>query len=397
MTAAHETRAGWRHVAASSFPALVVLYLALFGAYGTESPFFPSFLSRRGLSSADIGIVLSAGTVVRLLTGPLIGVMADFLGTRLVLAAAAIGSGTIILLYLAGASFWPLLLVCLLHSVVTAPLSPLADALALNASAREGAFPYGWVRGIGSAGFILGTLASGAIVARFGTDSIIVAAAVLFLLMGAPIPRLPPSVPASAAAARGGILTLLAIPLFRLLLIIAGLVIGSHAMNDTFTVIHWREAGVSPTTISVLWSESVASEIVVFVVLGPLLLRRLGPGRCAAISAVAGILRWGVLGATTAVVPIAAVQLLHGLTFSLMHLACMQVIAAVVPERLSATAQTLYGTLCLGIASAALTFLSGELYGKLGAHAFWLMAGLCLVALPLAARLKQPEAAASAA
>ena len=213
--------------------------------------------------------------------------------------------------------------------------------------------------------------------------------------MAVPIPRLPTSPPASAALARGAIVTLLAIPLFRRLLVVAGLVIGSHAMNDTFAVIHWRAAGLTPTTISVLWSESVASEILVFVVLGPLLLRRFGPGRCAAISAVAAILRWGVLGATTALVPIAAVQLLHGLTFSLMHLACMQVIAATVPERLSATAQTLYGTLCLGIASAALTFLSGELYETLGAPAFWLMAALCLVALPLTVKLRLPEASAA--
>ena len=40
---------------------------------------------------------------------------------------------------------------------------------------------------------------------------------------------------------------------------------------------------------------------------------------------------------------LAATQLLHGLTFALLHLACMQVIRAVVPEGLSATAQTLYG------------------------------------------------------
>jgi PPP family 3-phenylpropionic acid transporter len=61
----------------------------------------------------------------------------------------------------------------------------------------------------------------------------------------------------------------------------------------------------------------------------------------------------------------------------------MGVIARSVPERLSATAQTLYGTLALGIASAVLTFASGYLYGWFGMRAFWSMALLCALALPL--------------
>ncbi|MFZ0209637.1 MAG: hypothetical protein WAL59_26600, partial [Roseiarcus sp.] len=61
----------------------------------------------------------------------------------------------------------------------------------------------------------------------------------------------------------------------------------------------------------------------------------------------------------------------------------MGIIAKSVPERLAATAQTVYGTLALGIASAALTFESGYFYGWFGIRAFWAMAALCAFALPL--------------
>ena len=375
-------------LARSSLPFFGVLYAALFGAFGTESPFFPSFLAARGLSASEIGSVLAAGTVVRLVSGPLVGMAADVLGTRRILALAAALAGAIILLYLTGTSFWPLLLVCMLHSVAITPLNPLADALALPASVREDVFPYGWVRGIGSASFVVGTLASGLLVARFGLDAIIVSASILFLLMLPPIPFLPQTAKASAGTAKGAIAILLAIPPYRRMLVVAGLVIGSHAMSDTFAVIHWRTSGIGPIAVSALVAEAVVSEIVVFLVLGPMILQRLGPARCLAIAAVAGVVRWAVFATTTAVGALAVTEPLHGLTFALLHLACMRIIAVTVPERLSATAQSIYGTLFLGIASAAVTFASGSLYGRFGAPAFWSMSLLCACALPLSRGLE---------
>ncbi len=370
-------------LARSSFPLFALLYAALFGAFGTESPFFPSFLGGRGLSASQIGAALAAGTLVRLVCGPLAGMAADLFGTRRILAIAAALAGTIILLFLVGTGFWPLLLLCMLHSVAITPLNPLADALALPASIREGVFSYGWVRGIGSASFVVGTLVSGLLVARFGLDSIIVSASVLFLLMLAPIPLLPRTPTASAGTVKGALARLLAIPAYRRMLLVASLVIGSHAMSDTFAVIHWRASGIGPVAIGTLLAEAIGAEIVVFLVLGPSLLPRLGPARCLAIAAAAGVLRWAVFATTTNVGVLAFTEPLHGLTFALLHLACMRIIAVTVPERLSATAQSVYGTLFIGIATATLTFASGLFYDRYGASAFWSMSLLCAAALPL--------------
>jgi PPP family 3-phenylpropionic acid transporter len=75
------------------------------------------------------------------------------------------------------------------------------------------------------------------------------------------------------------------------------------------------------------------------------------------------------------------------LSFALLHLACMRRLAEIVPPQLSATALSLYGTVGIGAASAALTLASGALYGATGAGGFWVMAGLCAIALPFARRL----------
>jgi len=56
-----------------------------------------------------------------------------------------------------------------------------------------------------------------------------------------------------------------------------------------------------------------------------------------------------------------------------------------------ATAQAIYGTLCVGLAIALLTFVSGMLYARVGGEAFLVMAALCLLALPICAGLRAPR------
>jgi PPP family 3-phenylpropionic acid transporter len=93
------------------------------------------------------------------------------------------------------------------------------------------------------------------------------------------------------------------------------------------------------------------------------------------------------------VVAIALVEPLHGLSFALLHLACMRVLAAIVPPGLAGTAQAIYGTLGIGATSAILTLASGTLYANFGAAGFWAMAALCAAALPLTLTLRVSAAA----
>jgi len=90
------------------------------------------------------------------------------------------------------------------------------------------------------------------------------------------------------------------------------------------------------------------------------------------------------------VVALAAVEPLHGLTFALLHLTCMRLLAECVPKHVSATALTLYGTVGIGVPTALLTLASGQLYGRFGAHGFLVMAAFCGAALPVTRMLRQP-------
>jgi PPP family 3-phenylpropionic acid transporter len=104
----------------------------------------------------------------------------------------------------------------------------------------------------------------------------------------------------------------------------------------------------------------------------------------------AGMLRWTVAAQTSDLIALGLIQPLHGITFALLHLACMHLLVGIVPQGLEGTAQAIYGTVGIGAASALLTFVSGMLYARLGAQGFWVMAALCALALPLTLKLTRP-------
>jgi PPP family 3-phenylpropionic acid transporter len=176
---------------------------------------------------------------------------------------------------------------------------------------------------------------------------------------------------------------------FGLVTLVGALVLGSHAMYDSFAVIRWQEAGIRPANIALLWSESVAAEVLVFLLIGPPLLRVLKPTGALAWAALCGLLRWGVMAQTTELGALALVQPLHGFTFALLHLASMRLITDTLPSVMAGTAQTVYGLVGVGGATAVLIIVSGGLYTRFGAAGFWAMALLCIAALPVIWTLHQ--------
>jgi PPP family 3-phenylpropionic acid transporter len=371
----------------------ILLYAAIYGAFGTASPFWPRFFESRGLTAEEIGLLFGFGTIVRLVIGPAVGRGADLLrALRLFLGICAFVSAGAAIALLVVNGFWPLSVIQLCQAAALAPIPVLADALAVTAARRKG-FEYGWVRGSASAAFVICLLAAGQIVGSAGFFDMVAIYAALLAGAGCAAAFVPPVQPDPTVHTRpssgplAGISELLGEPRFRRVLVVAALIYGSHAMHDTFAIIRWSSAGIGSATASVLWSESVAAEVVVFFVIGPKLVNWLSVGGATAISAAAGVVRWIVMAESTNVAALALIEPLHGLTFALTHLACMRLIGAIVPPRLAATAQGVY-LFGPGAATALMTMASGELYARFGADGFLFMALLCAAALPLSIGLR---------
>ena len=356
--------------------------------FGVASPFLPAFLVSRGVSPEQLGLILSLATLIRLFAGPMAGYIADtYRALRKVLAICTLGAA-ILAGALGAAHGLPFLIATsLLHAALLAPTTMLADALALRAASKggrpSGDFEYGWVRGAGSAAFIAGSLLAGQAVESLGAAAalgiqamlLLSAACLAFLVPEAHIAR--PNLPDRADRA-----ILLKNRPFRYLVLVAAIVLGSHAMHDAFAMIAWNAAGLAPSMGAILWSTAVAAEIVVFFLIGPWVLRRISPAAAMAIAALCAAIRWSVMSQTFSIAVLALIQPLHGVTFALLHLACMRIIVLITPTSLAGTAQAIYA-LGIAVTSAVLTLLSGYLYAGLGLGGFFIMALISLTALPV--------------
>ncbi len=368
---------------------ILPLFALIYGGFGLFSPYLPPLLAARGLSAETIGLALAGGTLIKLAVTPLLARLADRRKqVAVILALALLASSLAALAYSAPIAGVLLVVLTLVQAAALAPVAPFADAIAVSAAARLG-FSYGLARGTGSAAFVVGTLAAGALVGAWGWTAAAFAQAAALCASVLVAVRAPEPTADVAAPATDGWRDLLAIRPFRQIMAIAALALGSHALHDGFAAIAWTEAGVAPRTISILWSEGVVAEIVVFFAVGPWLLARLGPRGALAVAVAAALLRWTTMALTSAPAIMALTEPLHGLTFALLHLACMGIIARNVPADLAASAQALYGAVAVGAASAALTAASGAIFAHFGTGGFAFMAALALLAAPLVWTLRE--------
>ena len=175
--------------------AYALLYASMYAAFGVASPFWPKFFETRSLASQQIGFMLGAAMLVRLLAGPPVGRLADVSKSwRLVLAICAALAAVMAVALLLANTFWLLFLVASLQAAALAPTTSIADALSVNAAKPQIAgkpFEYGWIRGAASAAFVLGTLIMGQLVSRSDFNPIIWLNAALLLATAAATALLP--------------------------------------------------------------------------------------------------------------------------------------------------------------------------------------------------------------
>src|SRR6185369_10518073 len=97
---------------------------------------------------------------------------------------------------------------------------------------------------------------------------------------------------------------------FLLFMIGAGFCQSSHAVLYTFGTLTWRDAGLDDITISLLWGESVAVEIVLMMFSG-WLMQRIGITGLIGLALACAAIRWTAMAFTTALPALVVLQMLH--------------------------------------------------------------------------------------
>ncbi|MDE1350898.1 3-phenylpropionate MFS transporter [Vibrio aestuarianus] len=358
-------------------------FIGFFFAYGVYLPFWALWFENQGVSATDIGLLIGIGFATRcvanLVITPRIHKVEHLLPTLRWLSLAAllfIGFH-----FFTGGSFWLMALATVLFNLCCGPAIPLSDAMA-NYYARLQMLDYGRTRLWGSVAFIGGSTVVGLLVASYGTDMILytaLAGIFVSLLLSLRNPNPMPVTVSEEHAERPKLSQLLREwPVIKFLLLVA-LIQGSHAAYYSFSSIYWKSAGHSEELIGYLWSLGVVAEVAVFA-----LSKRLFSGwslRALFVAAAIGVIaRWGLMASTTAIIALAAIQLLHGVTFAMAHIAAIQYIQHA-PQNKMVALQALYNAIPLGAFIALMTTLSGWGYENWGANVFWAMALMGVLAL----------------
>ena len=352
---------------------------ALFFDLGITLPFFPIWLQSHALGPAEIGIILAAPLVARLIANPIVAEFADrrdAVDTTLATSAALVLLATLGLTTVG--SFWSILVIVFLLGLAQGPLIALTDAYTwtrLQASIEAGRreHVYGLIRLWGSIGFVVASIGA-----------------------GRALDWLPPAMIVWCLAAAAAVLTVTAASVARsarherpprrsdpdepfqlrplaLIIVGAALVQSSHATYYAFSSLHWLAEGRSGAQIGLLWSIGVVSEIAFFAVGGRLIWRLGGPLAVLLLAAAASVLRWGIMALDPALAVLVVMQALHAVTFGATHLASVAAISRMAPVRLQARAQGWLAALWAGF-MALLTTLSGMLYPSFGARSYLPMA-----------------------
>lgn len=364
---------------------------AYFFASGAFMSYWPVWLRDRGISDAEIGTLFMTRQIVGVVAMLTMGVLAHRIGgLRGMLLALASAAIVVMGAYELATTFLALLLVGLLWGCIWSPTMALYDGLLVNEAKARG-FVYGTLRVWSSIAFIAGTLVCGLAVDRFGPPSVLfvgwlgIACLLPFALL---LPRSDARARESGQHAPFGILDLLRSKPFLLFMIAAGFCQSSHAVLYSFGTLTWRGAGLSDVTISLLWGESVAVEILLMMLSGRLM-QRIGVTGLIALGLACGIVRWTGMAFTTELPALVVLQALHAGTFAACHLGAMAFIQRALPSSGTALGQSIYYALGTGATQAVIYQFSGLLYARYGQHAFLgmtVISALGLVAMLLLMR-----------
>lgn len=363
----------------------------LFLGLGVQLPFLPLWLADRGLSTAEIAIVLSGQIVIRMFGAPLGTFLADRYGRPIFLVKlGALLCAASYLLMSFMTDFAAIFLVATMAAIFLSPVGPIAENFAIVESTKAG-LDYGRQRLWASVSFIIGTLVSGFALEWLATSKAVLLIAVSYAALavaGLALPDRRPQKPAASDAPAIAVKPADVLQLFRsmsfvIFLLAISIAQASHALLYGFGSLHWEQLGQSKAMIGILWGIGVSAEVVFFYFSGRLV-PRFAPTVLILIGCLAGIFRWTITAFDPALWLLMPLQALHALTFALTHFGTMRYLLLYMPERLRNSAQGLYAACSGGLFMMLATAAAGPLFGAFSGQAYFAMAAMSVAASALA-------------
>ncbi len=367
---------------------LAVFFASYFSYVGLFSPYLSLWLSGRGFSPAEIGVLVSPLQWTRIVGPPFWGWLADRASAQQVprlLQRSALLALVMAGLLLLDWSFWSLFVVLFLMSLFLTGQVPIAESLAMQTS-RGDLGRYGRVRVWGSVGFIVAVLASGWVFDGLGMGVLPYGLILLLGLIAWSAGRLParpvhdlslPSMALRAVLAQGRV---------RGFLLASFLMLLSHAPLYTLFSLWLEGHGYSRFEIGLLWTLGVIAEILVFQYQKPFF-QRWGLRAVWVVSYLVTAIRFCLIAVSEGnLLVLVCAQLLHAVTFGLHHSASVGLVQLWFPAQAQARGQALYTMASYGLGGSLGGILAGSVWEAYFPEAsFWVSVSVAMVGFLVAA------------
>ncbi len=312
-------------------------------AGGTGNAFAGIWFSQQGLTENQIGMMNSIPIAVLLAFNIFVGRLADRASDwRQVIVWGAMVSGITSIGLFWATGFVPILVAFAITSIAQAMIVPVADAAGLHLMTKTGG-SLGAMRGLSTVGYMFGLLVSGFLIGKYGPWLFLPLFVGFSLLRtgGAfmlPLFKLGMTKQATATPHR---FRNFLEPALLLPLLGWAIVYATHLVLNGFQSLLWSQQGYGTTAISLLIAVGALSEAIAFF-LYQRVEYRLNVHWIIFASGVITVLRWLGMAQEPSVVWLVLLQLLHGITYALGFLACVNFIGRKIPVSASAEAQSFF-------------------------------------------------------
>lgn len=346
----------------SKATALRVVYFLVFCCTGAWLPKLYDYCIHKGLTSTEAALILSITPIMMFVVQPLYGFFADKVGYKKTLLLSTLLASISYIGYLYNdAGFVWLIVVTIIMSLFYNTIQPVLDSIALQIAKNNSKFSYGTLRFYGAAGFAFTTIITGQVIDAIDITVIfIVSSITMFLAFGFTFFLENEELKKNAGRLYGNVWRVIRNPSLLFLLFCVFLVSLGATTIWNFYSTYLKEHGASDSLVGYGLSFQGLCELPVFYFSARIILR-LGLKTTLIITVLATAIRMTLYYFIKNPVATLPVELLHGFSWSLFWVVCVEYVNKLVDERWLATGQSLLYAAYFGIGAIAGNYWTGYL------------------------------------
>ncbi len=343
----------------SKATALRIVYFLVFCCTGAWLPKLYDYCIYHGLSGTQSALILSVTPVMMFVVQPLYGFLADKLGYKKTLLLSTFVASISYLGYLYNGGFAWLIIVTVIMSLFYNTIQPVLDSMALQIAKHNSKFSYGTLRFFGAAGFAFTTIITGQVIDAVDITAIFIVSSVTmfiafifcFFLENEPVEQ-------NATNAYKGVWSVIKNPSLLFLLFCVFLVSMGATTIWNFYSTYLKDNGASNSLVGYGLSFQGLCELPIFYFSARIILR-LGLKTTLIITVLATAIRMTLYYFIKEPVATLPVELLHGFSWSLFWVVCVEYVNKLVDERWLATGQSLLYAAYFGAGAIAGNYWTG--------------------------------------